>query len=49
MALKADSTNPMDYLNKMLKDNGFEIVLPDDKETEKEEKKEDEKKEEDNK
>ena len=25
MPLKADSTNPLDYLNKMLKDNGLEI------------------------
>ena len=41
MALKADSTNPMDYLNKLLNDNGFEVIIPDDKETE--EKKEEEK------
>lgn len=47
MALKADSTNPMDYLNKMLKENGFEVILPDEKK--KEEKKEKEDKKEDKK
>ena len=43
MALKADSQNPLDYLNQMLKDNGLEIILPDDKESE--EKNEEEKEE----
>ncbi len=47
MALKADANNPLDYLNKMLEDNGFEIIIPDDKE--KEEKKEDKKEETDDK
>ena len=44
MALKADTTNPMDYLNKLLADNGIEVVLPEEdeeKEIEDEEEKED--------
>ncbi len=47
MALKADANNPLDYLNKMLEDNGFEVILPDEKK--KEEKKEKEDKKEDKK
>ncbi len=41
MALKADANNPLDYLNKLLEENGFEIVIPEKKE--KEEKKEEKK------
>ena len=31
MALKAQTNDSLDYLNKLLKENGLEIVLPDDK------------------
>ena len=31
MPLKSNAQNPLDYLNKLLEDNGFEIVIPDDK------------------
>lgn len=43
MALKADANNPLDYLNKMLEDNGFEIIIPDEKKKEEKKKKEDKK------
>ena len=29
MALKVDNKDNLDYLNKLLEDNGIEIILPD--------------------
>ena len=43
MALKAQTNDSFDYLNKLCEDNGIEIVIPD---MNNEEKKEDEKEEE---
>lgn len=34
MALKTESNNPLDYLNKLLEENGLEIIIPDDKQEE---------------
>lgn len=44
MALKSEANDPLDYLNKLLEDNGIEIIIPDDKkEEEKKETKDDKK------
>ena len=43
MALKSEANDPLDYLNKLLEENGIEIVLPEDEKKE-EEKKTDDKK-----
>ena len=42
MALKVDNKDNLDYLNKLLEDNGLEIILPDlnNKKEENEDKKE---------
>ena len=47
MALKTESNNPLDYLNKLLEENGLEIIIPNE-EKETEDKKEEEKEDEEN-
>mgnify|MGYP006916059135 CR=1 FL=1 len=39
MALKVDNKDNLDYLNKLLEDNGLEIILPDLNSKKEEEKK----------
>ena len=34
MALKSEANNPLDYLNKLLEENGIEIIIPEDKKEE---------------
>ena len=48
MALKVDNKDNLDYLNKLLEDNGLEIILPDLNNKKEENKKEKEEKQEKN-
>lgn len=34
MALKSEANDPLDYLNKLLEENGIEIIIPEDKKEE---------------
>lgn len=44
MALKSEANDPLDYLNKLLEENGIEIIIPEEKkEEEKKETKDDKK------
>ncbi len=45
MALKVDNKDNLDYLNKLMEENGFEIILPDLKKEKEEKKEKDSKKE----